>query len=181
MCASTVRTLLPALGADDVESCWNCCKPGAPALNHLASSLIPPSLAAANRMRAQFPLAPDGRGTRGSGRLWVPSRQVGRRPDGMVHLADSLKMAVALRRGFEGGPSLYRVDPIGQPQATDNPGDFVCYDATVIAEVQSPKWGNDELWPLVSATKWPDGSPMYNEDASITDPPGFPAAWCPQG
>jgi hypothetical protein len=53
-------------------------------------------------------------------------QQVGRRPDGMVHLADSLKMAVAHTRVLEGGPCLYRVDPIDQPQATDNPGDFVC-------------------------------------------------------
>ena len=103
-------------------------------------------------------------------------QQVERRTDGMVHLADSLKMAVAHTRGLKGCPSLYRVDPVDQPQATDNPGDFVCHDATVVAEVQSPNWRNDELWPLVSATKWPDGSPMYNEDAFITDPPGFPAS-----
>jgi hypothetical protein len=103
-------------------------------------------------------------------------QQLERRPDGMVHLADSLKMAVAHTRGLKGCPCLYRVDPIDQPKATDNPGDFVCYDATVVAEVESPNWRNDELWPLVSATKWRDGSPMYNEDASITDPPGFPAS-----
>jgi hypothetical protein len=105
-----------------------------------------------------------------------PRQQLARRTDGMVHLAESLKMAAALTRGLKGSPSLYRVHPADQPQATDNPGDFVCQGATVVAEVESPNWRNDELWPLVSAAKWPDGSPMYNEDAFITDPPGFPAS-----
>lgn len=104
-------------------------------------------------------------------------------------VANSHKMAVAVWRYTPERLTYYRVrvheDPT--PAAQDLPGLFRTFMATVIERVHDgsgftyeegpppgPRWSDQDLWPFVKTAQWPDGRPMYDEQAHITDPPNVP-------
>ncbi|MCA2244754.1 hypothetical protein JF781_20550 [Mycobacterium sp. WUMAC-067] len=111
-------------------------------------------------------------------------------PYGELLIANSHKMAVAVWRYTPERLTYYRVQVYDEPIPAEDglPGLFRCLAAKVIGRVhdgsgyiyeegypRGPRWSDEELWPFVKMAQWPNGEPMYDEQAHITDPPGVPS------
>ena len=109
-------------------------------------------------------------------------------PYGDMFVANSHMMAVACWRYVPQQLYYYRVRQYLDPTPVDDlPGLFQCHSAVVIEKVhdgsgfntdaglRGPRWSDEELWPYVETSRWPDGGPMYDDQGHITDPPNAPS------
>jgi hypothetical protein len=104
-----------------------------------------------------------------------------------IHVANSHKLAVACWRYWrlvypQSKLTYYRVQPYsrgGEPTPVDEiPGLFVCRTVEIIETVadgsgypEGEKYSDEELWPLIKMTTWPDGRPLYNSEGFIVNQP----------
>jgi hypothetical protein len=105
-------------------------------------------------------------------------------------IANSHELAVACWRYTLPPPALtyFRVQPHqvyeGEPTpVSEIPGLFRCHLVKIIGKVHDgtgaitggivggPHWPNENLWPLVNMTRWPDDSPMYDDQGYVINWP----------
>ncbi|ORB18288.1 hypothetical protein BST37_02420 [Mycobacterium noviomagense] len=103
-------------------------------------------------------------------------------------IADSHELAVACWRYTLTEHTYYRVEARhvyeGEPVPFgDVPGLFHCHAATILGKVHDgtggmtggvvggPRWSNEELWPRIKMTRWPDGSALYDDQGYVINWP----------